>query len=325
MNPLRLLFICDEYPPLEQGGYAQLCYDLAHALRERKHQVTVLCAASRQQLVETEPVVRELRIPVCYEDRWPVPIQQIMLASSRRRHNLRVLKRVLNETQAQAVLFWPTYYVDPELMLMAEHIPNLVVSYYIAGFSPTQPSLLNEYWSHPGQTRVARLAKSFLRPMFGKCGCPSMPLALRHVMCVSEYERQRAIRDGVSPSNALVVRNGIDLTQFRFLGLPSTRRQPGAPLRVLYSGRLAETKGAHTAIEAVRWLHQTEPRVVVCLALLGTGKPDYVHNLDQRIVAYGLVDRVKRYDWIPRDQVPDFMAGFDVLVLPTVHPEPLAG
>ena len=44
---MNLLFVCDEYPPMESGGYAQLSYDLANGLREIGHIVTVLCVESK--------------------------------------------------------------------------------------------------------------------------------------------------------------------------------------------------------------------------------------------------------------------------------------
>jgi len=273
---------------------------------------------------ENEPVVRKLRIPVRYEDHWPIPFQQVVFAASRRAHNLKVFKWVLNETQANVVLFWPTGYVDRSLMLAAEQIPGLTVAYYIAGVSPTQPSLLAEYWSHPGRSRRARLVKSLLRPLLANDKQQAVHLATQHVMCVSEYERQRVIREGVASENAVVIHNGVDPNQFRFLGLPSTRRQPGASFKVLYSGRIVSDKGAHTAIEALRILRQSNPETMIHLTLLGTGPRSYVQELDQRISAYGLGQFVERRAWIQRDQVPASMAGFDVLILPTIHPEPLA-
>jgi glycogen(starch) synthase len=143
-------------------------------------------------------------------------------------------------------------------------------------------------------------------------------------MCVSEHERQRAISFGLAPEHAVVVHNGIDLAQFPFRGLPSTRRQTGNSLRILYAGRLVETKGAHTAVEAIGWLRRNHPAVQVSLTLLGAGHDTYVQTLDRRIADDNLAQHVARQGWIPREQMPDFMGRFDVLVLPTIHPEPLA-
>jgi glycosyltransferase involved in cell wall biosynthesis len=323
---MRLLFVCDQYPPFDRGGYAQLCHDLAHGLRRRGHHVTVLCAASdaRERAPESEPVVRGLQIPIRYEDRWPIPVQQVVLAAPRRRRSLRVFERVLAETRAEAVLFWPHEYVDRHLMLAAERRPDLAVGYYTAGYSPTQPSILAEYWAHPGRSRRARLIKSLLQPLLGNRDRRHDALARKHVVCVSEYERQRVLGEGIAAENVVVTYNGIDPYQFAFLGPPSTRRQTSTPLSVLYVGRLSETKGAHTAIEALKVLHERRPDLPVRLTLLGTGPEAYLRELDRRKRAYGLDDVVERRAWIPREDVPDFMSRFHVLVLPTIHPEPLA-
>jgi glycogen(starch) synthase len=323
---MRLLFVCDQYPPFDRGGYAQLCHDLAHGLRRRGHHVTVLCAASdaRERAPESEPVVRGLQIPIRYENRWPIPVQQVVLAAARRRRSLRVFERVLAETRAEAVLFWPHEYVDRHLMLAAECRPHLAVGYYTAGYSPTQPSILAEYWAHPGRSMRARLTKSVLRPLLGNCARRHDALTMKHVVCVSEYERQRVLGEGVAPENVVVTYNGIDPGQFAYLGLPSMRRQAGTPLNVLCVGRLSETKGAHTAIEALKVLQQRRPEPPVQLTLLGTGSEAYLQELDRRTRAYGLDGVVERRPWIPREEVPNFMSRFHVLVLPTIHPEPLA-
>jgi glycosyltransferase involved in cell wall biosynthesis len=324
---MRLLFVGEDYPPLEAGGYAQLCYDLAHGLRQKGHEVTILCFKpdSDQPIQEVEPVIRELLKPIDFQVRLPVPLQQILWLDRRRQHNLLTFRRVLQDTQAEIVLFWPNFSLDASLMVEAEKANNLSVGYYVAGFSPTQPTPVAHYWQHPGQSTQTRLIKASLRPFLAKRDqYHSVLLALKHIMCVSEYERQRVIHDGVAPDNVIVIHNGIDPAQFYFRGLPSTRRRPNDALKVLYLGRLTETKGTHTLIEAIHVLRQTVSTANVYLTLLGIGDDSYVNNLDHTIKAHCLTEWIERRSWMPRTQIPEFMLGYDVLVLPTIHPEPLA-
>lgn len=323
---MRILFVADDYPPLETGGYAQLCQDLAAELRRRGHTVSVLAAkvAVSDAIRDEDNVYRRLWIPISFTDRFPVPVQQVLFQGRRHALNRRIFGETLASADPEVVVFWPSGYVDPGLMQSSESNNKLVTAYYLAGVTPNQPSVLRQYWDFAGHSMVVRAAKSLLRSWLGRDSRLDPSLVMRHVLCVSEYERQRAISFGLVPENAVVVNNGIDLMQFPFRGLPSTHRDPRKGLRVLYAGRLVATKGAHTAVEAFKWLRINHPNMNATLTLLGAGPDNYVKSLTQQIALDGLAENVTLRDWIPRQQVPGFMADFDVLVLPTLHAEPLA-
>ena len=321
---MRFLFITDSYPPSDKGGYAQLCYDLAHEIRGHGHDVTVLCASSTPQRPDTEQVVRRLAIPVRWEDRWPVPVQQVFLAAARSRHNICVFDQVMAEARPEAVLLWPTGYVDQHLMATAEALPASVAAYYIAGVSPTDPTIVEQYWAYPGHSALARLAKRLLRPVLGRDRRGRMHLRLQHVMCVSDYERRRVVAAGVPANNTHVVYNGIEPAQFPFLGFPSSRRNAGDPLRVLYAGRLVEDKGAHTLMDAMAALCRENAPVPVTATLLGTGPAEYLRRIDSAIANHGLAESIRRRDWVARSDMPALLADHDVLVLPTIRPEALS-
>lgn len=131
---MHLLFVIDHYPPLEKGGYAQLCSDLAHELRKRGHEVTVLSArpAKGVTVQDTEPIIRELFVPIDFADRWPVPVQQIVFMGRRLAYNRRLFAQVLRKTRAEAVVIWPTGAVDQTLMRLSKHEGKLLVAYYLA-------------------------------------------------------------------------------------------------------------------------------------------------------------------------------------------------
>jgi len=321
---MQLLFVIDNYPPLDKGGYAQLCYDLAHEIRNRGHSVTVLCAGPMPSQPDIEPVMRQLAIPLNWGDRWPVFVQQTYLMARRTRHNLRVFDRLVMEVRPDAILLWPTEYVDQRVMAAAESLADTVTAYYLAGVSPTDPTIIEQYWVNPGHSVLARIGKRLLRPVLGHYRREKVSLRLQHVMCVSDYERRRVVTAGVHEENTWVVHNGIDLMQFPFLGLPSSRRKPGTPLRVLYAGRLVEDKGAHTLVDAMATLYHDNAAAAVTTTLLGTGPAEYIQHIDSTVARFGLTDIVQRYDWINRSDMPAFLANYDVLVLPTIRPEALS-
>lgn len=321
---MNIIFVCDQYPPVDRGGYAQLCYDLAHGLRGAGHDVTILCNADEATHFDAEPVLRLLNPPLNFEDSLPVPAQQLFQMPKRRAHNLKIFNQLLADKSPQVVMFWPNIYLDYHLMKAAEALPDVVVSYYIAGVSPTDPSALDRYWAGEAKSGVGNFVRTVLGPLVEKSDDLGQRLKLDNVLTVSEYERQRMLACGVAPENVTVCHNGIDPEQFPFRGMPSDMREPGQSLRVLYTGRLVETKGAHTAVAAFRYLNEQHPEADIKLTLLGSGPQAFVDQLDAQITAHDLAHSVERHGWIARDAVPAFMQQFDVLLLPTVHAEPLA-
>lgn len=322
---MKLLFVGDHYPPCERGGYAQLCADLANGLQSRGHELVVLCLDEGKEFPGDRDgsVLRQLQAPISFEDKWPVPLQQLLFEKRRQMHSRQVFRHVIREYGIEVVVFWPNLYGDFHLMIDAENIPGLTVAYYIAGTSPV-PSNLDIYWSYAGHSVGIRIVKSLLRGIATSKSTMLKKPRMEHVMCVSEFERQRVIGDGAASEDVVVIHNGIDLRQFNFVGFPSARRAPGEPLNVLYAGRLVEDKGAHTLVDAVGRLHQTRPDLSVNLTWLGTGPKKYLKFLDQLVENYGARDRITKADWISREHVSSFMSRFDVLVLPTIRPEALS-
>lgn len=322
---MNMLFVCDEYPPLESGGYAQLCHELANGVRQEGHPVRILCTVpnTNNPFQEVEPVVRKLKIPISFKGKWPIPIQQLFFAPQRRHYNLEIFFRTLKEYQIDTVVFWPNQFGDTHLMYEALRMKNLLVAYYVAGVSPDY-SVLKDYWSFPGKIWWIRIIKSLLRMVMAPRNSPGQKLILSNIMCVSEYERKRLINEGIPAEGIVEINNGIDPHQFSFRGLPSNRRTPGSPIQALYSGRLDQSKGAHTIIEALAILRRDSPDMDISLTILGTGSHDYLQKLNNLIIKFDLSKLVTIHSWIPRQEIASFMTNFDLLILPTVHPEPLA-
>lgn len=322
---MNILFVCDQYPPFDRGGYAQLCFDLAHELRKMGNSITILCEEIEAPLnqIESEPVIRKLRIPNKYNESIPIPVQQVLFAPSRRAHNEAYLRKVAQETGAEAIIFWPNLYGDPHLWLSALDLPNVLIAFYVAGVSP-HFSVVGQYWSFPGKKSFIRIFKSIARPFMTVEIDEHIQEQARHVMSVSIYERNRMIDEGIPADEIVVIRNGIDLDQFQFRGfhLPSPYQDR---LRVIYAGRLVKEKGVHTVLEALAILKRDYPNSPrIDLTVLGTGAAEYQIKLEHLALDLGISESIDFHGWIPREEIPSFLGKFNVLVLPTIHPEPLA-
>ncbi|HYP38941.1 MAG TPA: glycogen/starch synthase, partial [Chloroflexia bacterium] len=46
---MKILFVSNLYPPIAIGGYEQVCYDVAQALKARGHSIHILTSRYRAQ------------------------------------------------------------------------------------------------------------------------------------------------------------------------------------------------------------------------------------------------------------------------------------
>ncbi|MCB0254102.1 MAG: glycosyltransferase family 4 protein [Anaerolineae bacterium] len=324
---MRVLTICNRYPPDDAGGYPQLCFDVVQGVQARGHQVLVLTTAPQKSTSNEEPgILRVLEPDVEFGKGLPAFVQQLGL-SRRERHNQECLLQAITSSDPDIILFWPSESMTKSLFTLAENNIKRPVAYYVAGYSPLEPGALQRYWLNQARSGWKRWPKQALRRGFERTGLIDLAqpvLQMRHVACVSRYEQQHAVATGVSASNTTVVNNGIDLAQFRFAGLPSTRRQPGVPLRLLYAGRLTWDKGAHVALQALGHLVHEHSLEAVRLVILGKGNPRYTETLHRMVSDHGLAPWISFVEWMPRSEIAPFLADFDTLVLPTIHDEPLA-
>lgn len=140
------------------------------------------------------------------------------------------------------------------------------------------------------------------------------------IVCVSSHLAEhttrylpRRLHDRVR-----VVQNGVDV------GFFSVRRAVrDERLRVGFLGRVVPDKGAHVLLEAVRLLNRKDITVTV------TGRPGFAATApltayERRLRAIAAtVDPPPRFtSFIPRPYLPGLLADIDVLVVPSVWPEP---
>jgi glycosyltransferase involved in cell wall biosynthesis len=92
----------------------------------------------------------------------------------------------------------------------------------------------------------------------------------------------------------------------------SVRR--GAPLKLLYAGRLLPWKGVHLAIRALQHLGG---RVDVRMTVVGRGPEE--EKLKAEIRSLGLEGVVELKAWLPRAEVLGLYATHDALIFPSLH------
>lgn len=326
---LRILFITSHYPPSSHGwGLMQLCEEVANGLFAKGYTIAVLTSTygDTNSVAYPYPVYRSLSIdPDWYEGR-PGVMQFFIGRYRRERQAVADLYQLVSEFRPHVIFVWDFLGLSRLMLKRAEELPDIPVVYYMAGFLPELPDEYVDYWHSPPVHWASKLIKrSLARLALYILAREGKPISLRYenVVCVSDYLRQRLVSQGLVSANASVIYNGVDLSQFN-PDKYATHPMGSDILKCVVSGRVVPDKGAHTAIEAFGLLQEQTRLGGVMLTILGDGPAEYMAYLRDRVIQHHLQDVVEFRPSVPRDQVPEVLAAYDVLILPSEYAEPLA-
>jgi glycosyltransferase involved in cell wall biosynthesis len=128
------------------------------------------------------------------------------------------------------------------------------------------------------------------------------------IITVSAALRDGLAAIGVPPERVTVLRNGVDLKQFRPLDREATRRRLGLTGKVLISvGHLIARKGHDLIVAAMPSL----PGFTLLIAGEGEERP----KLERMIAELGLGDRVRLLGSRPHAELPELYGAADALIL----------
>ena len=328
---MRILFLSNFYPPYEHGGYEQLCREVADGLAEQGHEVAVVTSdyGADDRSAPDSGIFRVLHTEV---DMRPYRGQLDFFFNRKQRlkETLSRFEEVVDAFKPEILFVWSMWNLPRELLIQAEGRPELKVVYYLADYWPTLPDAYTLHWQERPRRGYLALPKRLLAKI-ALAGHPgyNVPgqnlsglLKFKYAFCVSAAVRLHLVEAGFPLQNAQVIYNGIDLGPFLRAGQRRDWQPALDELSLVYAGRLAENKGVHTAIEGVDRLIRQGRRVR--LTLVGSGPAEYIARLQELSRQLGVSDRINFYGAVPREQMPELMARFDVLVFPSIWQEPLA-
>jgi glycogen synthase len=327
---MRILVITSYYPPSRLGwGYMQLCEEVTDGLSARGHLVTVLTSVYRDgpELARNYAVRRVLEIDPDWNGQESAARQFFTKRRSRERRALAWFNEVTGNLKPDIIFIWDAIGLPRALLQAAERCASATTVYYFANYLPELPDEYIAYWQREPAHFIGKLTKGFLGrlalELLKREGKP-VPLQYPHVICVSHYIRQRFVSQGLVPDSAVVIHNGIDLSAFALPGSRLPAFQPD-PLRCLVAGRVVPDKGVHTVIEAFGILGQREETSgLASLTILGDGPADYMHCLRQRVTTLGISNVVDFMPPVQREQMPELLSRYDVLIVPSEYGEPIA-
>jgi glycosyltransferase involved in cell wall biosynthesis len=324
---MRILFLTNFYLVHGSGGEEQSCQQVVEGLKQRGHVTLVLTSmhGSNNFPVEVDGIYRSL-----YLEMDLVPLRHSITfftkRKAREKHNLQVFERVVQQFDPDIIFIWGMWNLPSSLPAFAEaRYPHKVV-YRFATYWPTLPSQHEFYWRAPGRKWYSRIPKRvlghFALAMLDK-EVRQYPLTFKHAICVSAASRDILVKAGIPISNARIIYTGLELKKY-LNGEPHQRGYDDRSFNLLYAGRLASDKGIETAIEAMTKLVFGQGQRKIRLSLAGSGPVEYENHLRQLVNQAGVTDYVSFLGWVPPEEMPGLLRKFDVLLLPSIWPEPFA-
>lgn len=321
---MRILVISNYYPPIELGGWEQLTSNVVNRLITRGHQIAVLTSNYRIEEIQGREagIYRHLHLesydPASYHPK------STLLYRRQEAENDKILTGIVHEFDPEVIFINGMWNLPFSVAKRAEELRPGRVVYYLASYWPTEPDAHTAYWISKADSAVKQMPKKVIGSILRKSwikGSPRNRLDFRMVLCVSAFVQDYLVRDaGVPKERTRVVHNGIELDWFTV----KRAENLSGDLRLLYAGRLSPDKGVHTILEALARLHQADPDVPVRLSLYGKGTPEYETDLRKQVRDSGIEQWVEFKGLVPREQMPSVFAQHEVLLFPSIWPEPLA-
>ena len=325
---MRILFITAYYPPCQFGwGYMRICEQVADGLAGLGHDIAVLTSNYRDGIeYKPYPICRKLSIDPDWNLNQSAAWQFFVGRRSREKQAINHLYNLVEEFRPDIVFIWHANGLPRILLQTAENLPGVKTVYYFANYLPELPDEYLLYWQSAAKTGLSKLTKSFLAKIalniLAREGKPVL-LKYEHSISVSDYVRRRLADQQLIGPDAAVIPNGVDLRRFA----PVTRKPfsgNGKTLKCVIAGRVAPEKGIHTALKALVHL-QTQGRLQnIELTVIGDGPKAYKEKLNQIVVTSNLHKFVRFEPAVTVEKMPEILAQYDILLLPSEWHEPLA-
>jgi glycogen(starch) synthase len=325
---MRILFLTNFYPPHELGGQGQSCQQVVEGLRKRGHATLVLTSMHGTNNLPSDEfgIHRWL-----YLEMDLVPRQHGLVFFTKRKVreqlSLDRLEALVDQFNPDIIFIWGMWNLPRSLPALAEaRCPGKVV-YRFAEYWPTLPSQHEMYWRTPGRNLLSRLPKKLL----GRIALyvlarenHHIPLRFEHAICVSSATRRILVDAGIPIAAARIIHTGIDTQKYIYRPTQHHSDDSRQTTRLLYAGRLAADKGVETAINAMHELISERGLENLRLDIAGSGSTDYEDHLRFLVAKANLEDYISFLGWVPPKEMPGMLQNHEILVVPSVWPEPLS-
>ncbi len=298
---MRILTVCNLFPPYVLGGNELRLAEILEQLRTR-HEVTTLTSETPPGLdVPERPWIhRTLLQSVPY----PHPLgnqpllfgRELMIGAI----NYATARRLIARKKPDVVYMSDTKrtFLGPAHAAQDAGVPLV--------WDITDKSL-SSYRRRPAVRRWA--------PWSRLAG-----LSFEHAIAISRFIRDDLVAAQILPESATFINQGVDLSRF---GVDAPRVSAGPARRLLYVGTLIPDKGLHVVLRALARLcvSGADYRLTVCG---DSGDSAYKAKLMAFVVEHGLQNRVDFRGRVPSSDTPALYREHDAFVFSSLWPEPFA-
>lgn len=325
--PMRILFLTNFYPPHGMGGQEQSCQQVVEGLKQRGHDTLVVTSmhALNNKPLERDGIHRTLYLEMDLAP-WRHSFNFFTQRKLREKNNLETLDHLIKNFEPDIIFVWGMWNLHRSLPAFAEvHYAGRVV-YRFAEYWPTLISQNELYWRTPGRTWYSRQVKKVLGYIAlgllnRETERPS--LKFEHAICVSAATRDILVESGIPVEDARIIYTGLDTHWFTNNGSSAVSHEENQNLSMLYAGRLSKEKGVETTIQALERLVNNGVHDIK-LSIVGSGTEEYENFLRFLVSKFRLEHYVSFLGRVAFREMPSLLQKFDLLVLPSVWPEPFA-
>ena len=321
---MNVLFLSNLYPPNVVGGYERLCFDMASALAERSHGVSVLTSNYGGCVADYpgQRIDRSLRLLADERDIY----RSFSATDAERReicaHNAAVLRRKLAEINPDVLFVWNLFFFDRSLLQEIQaagcRTVFLLTDNWLISF--LKPEFWQRYFterilSSPSWTAIVRtVLKRLLTRAHGK------DLRCRAVF-PSRFMRGLYAQAGFRFQETVVIPHGVTLLPHE----DKAYRDRMAPvengrLKLLFAGRVVEMKGVHTILEALPEIFRGLPEMDVQLTVLGDCQDgQYLKQLNETLHRSGLDEKVEFLPPVLESDLFGLFQNYDIYIFPSLY------
>ena len=283
-----VVLISGDYAP-NIGGLAGHVYELAQALHDAHHQVTVITSVS-SEAKESVPWSVFRIPPKISQARW---IARPQIVSS--------TKTIIHRLQQQGaadLIHWHTLDHFCQAVKSLRH-PAKVFTNHTSHFTAA----------------LERGRHSRLRRQIGHANA---------WITVSERLRENTLELGMPSDRVELITNGVNVREFRPRDQKKCRAELGLPqdtVLVLYAGRVEKVKGTDVLAEAIEQIRESHPQSTLRFVFVGdharAKTSEFEQSIDKMLSAAKSEDLVIYKGPQPRHEMPKYYAAADITVLPS--------
>lgn len=320
---MRILVISDRYPPFFEGGYEIICREVNRALAARGHRIRVLTTTFGINRKTVENEVYRIFDCCCAERR------NFLEYARKEVGNKCLLFRHIRTFRPDLISVWHPAFLSKVLLTAMNSLPIPMV----LNFESHWPvwwyyeENIDEDWfsffkGKTQDTRFKSLMRKGARGLFSRLVPVSrQPLRVSGAWFTSDCLKAQHREAGFSVSEYPVIYNGLDLGSYPL----KPKKKNKKCFRLLWINRIADYKGPHIALEAIRILTQKMGVTNIKLSMIGdAGQFDktYFESLKNYVIKEGISEYVSFEGKVPYEDLPRWYSESDLFLFTSIYKEP---